>query len=1478
MIKKHTIYLFFTVFFCFHETYSQCGLGTPSFTADLTSSPSATYQSPSVPRNDTCCGWSGSDNCIKFTLLLHPNSIGINFGLASGAVPPGALYYSINCGPPIAVGSPICLSGAGPHIITFCKPGNNSNSYSITTIPKPVVPDSIMVRNGCTQTLAVTGFSVPTITWNSINPGSSGAYNSYLNCTSGCASVVVTPTGTPPPFVDYLVGGFAQSPCQASYYQDTVRVYFYSNLLAGINPTLTTICFGSTNALLTATASGGLPAYTYSWLPGGSTNTSVVVGPGTYTVQVYDKTGCPPTTATAVVNQYTLPISANAGPDFTICKGSPTVALSGTVTNATGGTWSGGTGTFSPVSNSVSTNYIPTSAELTAGSVQLYLTTTGNSGCPPDKDTVVVSFQNIPLSNAGPNATVCANNSTVNLSGTVTGFASTGQWSTAGNGVFTSSTNLNTSYMPGTGDISAGSVIITLSSTGNGVCPPATSTLQILITPSPTVNAGTGSFVCSTATVSLNGNVTGATSTGSWSTSGNGSFFPSTTALNASYTPGSADITAGTVTLTLSSTNNNNCLVVSDTVIINIKKIATVNAGLNQLSCANTGTIALNGLVGGGSISGSWASSGGGSFSPNNITLNNTYAITSVDISSGSVIFTLTSTNNGPCPAVSDTVQMIITKPATVTAGANQFLCSNAGVINLNGAVSSSSNTGFWMSTSSGASGFNPSNTSLTASYVLNAVDLSTGSVTFSLTSTNNGACPAITDTVKMTIKQLAIVNAGLNQALCSNASFAALSGTVSGGTNSGIWSGSSGGSFSPTNTTLNGGSYFFSNADILSGAFTLTLSSTGNGPCPVVADTVKMAITQFATVSAGSNQFVCSNAGVINLAGAVNSSSNTGFWLSGSSGSGGFNPSNAALSTSYSLNPSDISNGSVTFSLTSTNNGVCPAITDTVKIKIKLVTIVNAGTNQFICSNTSSLTLSGTVGGGSTSGNWSTSGTGGFNPGSTSLNNTYFVSVADVAAGFINFTLTAAASSPCPAIIDTMVVFITPVSVVNAGSNQFICSLTKTLSLNGSVTGGANTGAWVSSGGGTFLPNNTSLSITYSLSASDANNGTVTFTLASPANGVCPIVRDTVLIKIKKPAIVSAGPDQTICSTTLNAPLNGTISAGSSTGIWSPNGSGNILPANTSLNGTYNVTTADINNGAVSFILTSTNNEVCPAVSDTSRLFIIKKPVINLIQDTTICSYQNPLKVTANVSGGSGAYQWSTSGSGSFVFASGLNSVYYNMSASDITTGSVKLTISSINNGPCGDFSSGINVMIHPSPDAQFTASTFVANIPNDPIQFTNQSSGATSYYWNFGDGGFTNLANPLHNYVAVGFYTVSLVAVNQFNCRDTVAKQVKVISDIQFPNVFTPNASGGSGGGYNPADLSNDIFFPYTSGVTEYHLMIFNRWGELIFESRDINIGWDGYFNGKLCQQDAYVWKAEVKFFDGRKFNKVGSVTLLR
>ena len=115
-------------------------------------------------------------------------------------------------------------------------------------------------------------------------------------------------------------------------------------------------------------------------------------------------------------------------------------------------------------------------------------------------------------------------------------------------------------------------------------------------------------------------------------------------------------------------------------------------------------------------------------------------------------------------------------------------------------------------------------------------------------------------------------------------------------------------------------------------------------------------------------------------------------------------------------------------------------------------------------------------------------------------------------------------------------------------------------------------------------------------------------------------------------------------------------------------------------------------------------------------------------------------------------------------------------------------------------------------------------------------------------------------------------MIATTEFNCPDTHIVESAVIAklggEIEFPNAFTPDPNGPSGGYYDPNSFSNDVFFPIFEGVEDYHLMIFNRWGELIFESFDINIGWDGYYRGELAQSDVYVWKVRARFTNGGDF----------
>jgi len=131
-----------------------CMPTVPTFTVNLSANIDTTWISPLVARQDFCCGSSNPDRCVQFIITLHPNTAGIIFNIASGALPTGSMYYQIGCSTPTAVGQMICLTGTGPYTLTFCKPGNNTNSYSITTVPKPYVSQDIKVYEGCNGKIA----------------------------------------------------------------------------------------------------------------------------------------------------------------------------------------------------------------------------------------------------------------------------------------------------------------------------------------------------------------------------------------------------------------------------------------------------------------------------------------------------------------------------------------------------------------------------------------------------------------------------------------------------------------------------------------------------------------------------------------------------------------------------------------------------------------------------------------------------------------------------------------------------------------------------------------------------------------------------------------------------------------------------------------------------------------------------------------------------------------------------------------------------------------------------------------------------------------------------------------------------------------------------------------------------------------------------------------------------------------------------
>jgi gliding motility-associated-like protein len=158
---------------------------------------------------------------------------------------------------------------------------------------------------------------------------------------------------------------------------------------------------------------------------------------------------------------------------------------------------------------------------------------------------------------------------------------------------------------------------------------------------------------------------------------------------------------------------------------------------------------------------------------------------------------------------------------------------------------------------------------------------------------------------------------------------------------------------------------------------------------------------------------------------------------------------------------------------------------------------------------------------------------------------------------------------------------------------------------------------------------------------------------------------------------------------------------------------------------------------------------------------------------------------------------------------------------------------------------------------------------IENTPTTFTNESRNAVRYHWDFGDGNTSTDPNPTHQYLRSGIYEVCLTAYTEFGCEDSVCQEVSAIVNPLYdvPTAFSPNGDG-----------INDKWEIKGFGIVRYDMKVFNRWGQLMFQSNDQKLGWDGRFNGTVQPMDAYAFVLNIEFTDGNKITKTGNVTLLR
>lgn len=212
--------------------------------------------------------------------------------------------------------------------------------------------------------------------------------------------------------------------------------------------------------------------------------------------------------------------------------------------------------------------------------------------------------------------------------------------------------------------------------------------------------------------------------------------------------------------------------------------------------------------------------------------------------------------------------------------------------------------------------------------------------------------------------------------------------------------------------------------------------------------------------------------------------------------------------------------------------------------------------------------------------------------------------------------------------------------------------------------------------------------------------------------------------------------------------------------------------------------------------------------------------------------------------------------------------------------TGKYFVTLTITN--PQGEiYSINDSILVFPKPRAGFEIYPEDIALPDDPVKFHNYSQNAVYYEWDFGDGNTSRDIEPVHYYNKPGTYSIKLTAWSDKACYDTLVV-VNAFADagcvLRFPNAFTPNINGPSNGYYTAGLTTNEVFHPVFKGVVEYQLRIFNRFGSLMFESNDVNIGWDGYINDRLANPGVYIWKARGRFSNGESFTEFGNLTLIK
>jgi gliding motility-associated-like protein len=403
------------------------------------------------------------------------------------------------------------------------------------------------------------------------------------------------------------------------------------------------------------------------------------------------------------------------------------------------------------------------------------------------------------------------------------------------------------------------------------------------------------------------------------------------------------------------------------------------------------------------------------------------------------------------------------------------------------------------------------------------------------------------------------------------------------------------------------------------------------------------------------------------------------------------------------------------------------------------------------------------------------------------------------------------------------------------------------------------------STGGSTSLWNFGDLSTTsdssslYSPSYTYPDSGSYTVVLTVNPGTSCTGVQTTTFF-VDPPLIPTLSPpaDECFASNSFNFSPGGSYEG---TGTFSWNFGSHATPASSSNGTPTNIIYDTIGTFPVSVTITENG---CAATCSTF-VNVYPEPEARFeIATTTGCALNPVLFMDDSQSDTPLTYFWD--------FGDGNTSTAQNPYATYAAGGFYTVTLEITTQHGCKDTTIYPSPLeIFPSPVAGFNVSPTYTSIFYPDVVMTDLSSGADSCEINWGDGYLSLNCDSMHTYTFGGTFNLMQVVANNFGCYDTAYAEVIVDPNYLFwiPNAFTPANHDGL----------NDVFKPKLIGVHSYSFMIFDRWGEKIFETDKLEEGWNGLYKDVLCQQDVYVYK--VSFRDDVKgvYHKyIGRVTLVR